>query len=278
MFTDLKVSLPTNFGVATYPPGASFGPRLMQDWEFVWLIQGDAEYRWRDSIVAAAEGSVVLCRPGATDFFQWDRNRRTRHAFFHFQMVPPDGWQDWPLVREPEDDDILHPLFRYVLTWAGQGDPEPCLQAIAAMLAVFHTGNRAAGHVTPGGWPQAVEQAWKYIFEKLDEDPAHTLPLTELAGIACVTPEHLCRLFKSSVGYSPAETVRLARLDRAATLLARSNYAVGEVAAFCGFASPYHFSRLFHSVYGLSPTEFRRRVQAGETPPLPPLLRVSRSF
>ena len=274
----MEIALPSSFGVATYPPGASFGPRRTRDWEFVWLIQGDAEYLCGDQAYAAPEGAVVLCRPGAIDFFRWDRHRRTRHAFFHFQVTdPPDGWQDWPLVREPEDDDILHPLFRYVLTWAGQGDPEQCLQAIATMLAAFRTGDRAAGRVpASAAWPAAVELVCAYIFERLDADPAHALPLKDLAGVACVTPEHLCRLFKSSVGHSPAEAVRLARLDRAATLLARSNYAVGKVADMCGFASPFHFSRLFRAAYGLPPTEFRRRVQAGEPPPLPRLLQVSR--
>ena len=76
------------------------------------------------------------------------------------------------------------------------------------------------------------------------------------------------------MGRSPAETVRLARLDRAAILLARSNYTVGEVAALYGFASPFHFSRAFKDAYGLPPTEVRRRILAGETPPLPRLLRV----
>ena len=269
---DLQITLPTSFGVASYPPGASFGPRVMLDWEFVWLIQGDAEYRWDGAAAAASEGSVVLCRPGATDFFQWDRNRRTRHAFFHFQIAqPPDGWEDWPRVREPADDDILCSLFRYLLTWLGRGDPEPCLRAIAAMLSAFETGSRTTGCLPPEAWPPAVEQVCAYLFARLDEDPACALTLQTLAEIACVTPAHLCRLFQSSVGHSPAETVRLARLDRAATLLARSNYAVGEIASLCGFANPFHFSRLFRAAYGVPPTEFRRRVQAGLPPP-PPLL------
>ncbi len=265
---DLQLTLPTSFGVASYPPGASFGPRVMLDWEFVWLIQGNAEYRWDGAAAPALEGAVVLCQPGTTDFFQWDRHKRTRHAFFHFQMAqPPPGWEDWARVREPADDDILLPLFRYLLTWLGRGDSEPCLRAIAAMLAAFGTGNRTTGRLSPETWPPIVEQVCAYLFARLDEDPACALTLQTLAEAACVSPAHLCRLFQSSVGHSPAETVRLARLDRAATLLARSNYAAGEIAGLCGFANPFHFSRLFRAAYGVPPTEFRRRVQAGLSPP-----------
>ena len=268
-----EVTLPTGAGVATYPPGATFGPRRMRDWEFVWLLEGDAEYRWGEAVADAPEGSVVLCRPGETDSFRWDPHRRTRHGYFHFQVHnAPEGWHDWPLVRGPEDDDVLRTLFRHVLTWSGRGDPEQTRLTIQTMLAAFRTGERTVGGIERKAWPPAVERVCAYVYERLDEDPAAPLPLPVLAGVACVTPEHLCRLFKSSLGYSPAETVRLARLDRAATLLARSNYSVGEIAALFGFASPFHFSRAFKSAYGLPPSEVRRRIQAGETPPLPRLL------
>ena len=274
---DLGITLPGSFGVASYPPGASFGPRSMMDWEFVWLIQGEALYRWGESEVAAAEGSIVLCRPGATDFFQWDRKHRTRHGFFHFGMAHrPVGWEEWPLVRQTAEGDILPPLFRHLLTWLGRGDPESCLQVVATMVAVFRTGNQSAERLPPEAWPVAVETACAFLFRCLERNPAVPLTLADLAGAACVTPEHLCRLFKASVGHSPAETVRLARLDRAAALLARSNYTVAEVAALCGFASPFHFSRLFKSVCGLPPREFRRRAEAGEVTALPQLVQVTR--
>jgi AraC family transcriptional regulator len=279
MLLDLEISLPTGYGVATYPPGASFGPRRMRDWEFVWLLQGDAEYTWGDLTVAAPEGSLVLCRPGAIDSFQWDRVQRTRHGFFHFQVssVPPHWapWEDWPLVRAPEEEDILRPLFRHLLTWMDGGDPDGCRLTIAAMLNVFRTGQRATGGMVREAWPPAVELVCAYIARCLDEDPAASLSLPALASVACLTPEYLCRLFKSSLGHGPAETVRLARLDRAATLLARSNYSVGEIAAQCGFASPFHFSRRFKDAYGQSPSELRRHLQAGASLPLTRLLRAS---
>ncbi len=279
MLPDLDVSLPTGWGVATYPPGASFGPRRMRDWEFVWLMQGDAEYQWGDTNVAAPEGSLVLCRPGATDAFQWDPRRRTRHAFVHFGVERvPDGWPewcDWPLVREGQEDDILRPLFRHLLTWTEGGDAEQCRLTLMTMLTAFRTGQRATGNPAREVWPPAVEAACAFITARLDDDPAAPLPLPALAAHACVTPEHLCRLFKAALGRSPAETVRLARLDRAATLLARSNYSVGEIAALCGFASPFHFSRRFKDAYGQSPSDLRRRVGAGATPPLSRLLRAS---
>jgi transcriptional regulator GlxA family with amidase domain len=71
--------------------------------------------------------------------------------------------------------------------------------------------------------------------------------------------------------------VRLARLDRAATLLARSNYSVAEIARMCGFGDAFHFSRRFKAAYGQSPLQMRRALQNGATPPLSPLTRTFRA-
>ena len=276
MLSDLDVSLPTGWGVATYPAGASFGPRVMRDWEFVWLIEGDAEYRWNENTVAAPEGAIVLCRPGATDGFQWDARRRTRHGYFHFQVRRvPDEWPpaaQWPLVRLPEPHDILHPLFRHLLSRQGRWNDLQCRLTVAHLLAAFVSGDVAAGDAPPVPWPDPVERAWAAIHARLEEQPMAPLCLDDLAAVACVTPEHLCRLFQATTGRSPMETVRLARLDRAASLLARSNYSVAEIADLCGFANPFHFSRRFKDAFGQSPSDLRRAVQTGQTPPLPRLL------
>ncbi len=272
---DLSLDLTGLPGVAVYPPGASFGPRRMVDWEFVWLIQGDAEYTWGAETVFAPEGSVVLCRPGATDFFRWDPHRRTRHGYFHFRLPhPPDGWEGWPLVRRTCADDILLPLFRYMLTWSQGGDASQCRCTARYMLTTYLSDQRATGGVAREAWPAPVEQVCAYIYRRLDDDPAAAMSLAELAGVACVTPEHLCRLFKSALCHSPVETVRLARLDHAAMLLVRSNYAIGEIAALCGFANPFHFSRAFKAAFGEAPTELRRRTFGGEIVPWPRLVQT----
>lgn len=311
MFDQLQLSLPSGRGVGIYPPGATFGPRLMRDYEFVWMLEGHAQYRWHETTVEAPEGSIVLCRPTTqvkgADFFRWDPDKRTRHAFFHFDVLSlPPHWpppDHWPLVRVPVEGDVLRPLFRHLLTWvknrpaaaenapaieshAGTAPPanDPfysvahhdellCRLTMAHMLTAFVSGELAASDAPPDVLPEAVERTLRYIQETLEEDPARAIDLPDLARAAFVTPEHLCRVFKSATGRTPVETVRLARLDRSVTLLARSNYAIGEIAHLCGFASAFHFSRRFKEAFGDSPREIRKRIGGGEIPPLPRLLR-----
>jgi AraC family transcriptional regulator len=281
MLSGLSFTLPTNHGVATYPPGAAFGPRVMRDFEFVWIIEGDVEYRWGGITVPCPQGSIVLCRPGVTDFFRWDPHRKTRHGFYHFNITRiPRDWpkmNDWPLVRAAgQGGDILAPMFRYLLTWIGRGSEDLLRLSMAHLLTSFVLGEAAAMEVPPDPLPAPVERAEQLIRDRLDDDPAAVISLTDLADVALVTPEHLCRLFKSSIGRTPVRTVALARLDRAMTLVSRSNYSLKEIARMCGYSSEFHLSRRVKQEYGQSPRAVRQQIENGETPPLPRLLKTVR--
>lgn len=267
----LRVTRPRAIGVATYPPGATFGPRRLRDYEFVWIIEGDVEYRRGAQAFAAPPGAIVLCQAGDTDSFRFDPQRRTRHGFFHFDLLAaPDDWPppaDWPVVRPAADGDILRPLFQHLLTWAAVGHAWQCELTIAHLLAAFVGGQTAIGDLPREAAPPAVARVEAYIHERLEREPDAAIALADLAGVAGVNRERLCRLFKAATGRSPVETVRLARLERAAVLLARSNYSVGEIATIFGFSSPFHFSRRFKEAFGHSPRALRQRLDAGAPPP-----------
>ncbi|MCZ7643952.1 MAG: AraC family transcriptional regulator [Planctomycetota bacterium] len=284
MHLDLKFTLPKSVGLATYPVGAEFGPRFLRDFEFVWMVEGDAEYRWGARTFAAPEGSFVLCRPcleGETDFFRWDPKRRTRHGFCHFTIERfPADWpplEAWPFVRPPVEGDLCWALARHLGTWLEKGNRLQVELTLTHLLWTFVCGERGSADVPAARLPDPVERALARVQQALDEDASAKLTLAELARAAAVTPEHLCRVFAASTGRSPLETVRLARLDRAAVLVARSNFTFQRIASQCGFASPYHFSRAFKAAYGRAPSVIRKAVSSGELPPLPRLLRFARS-
>ena len=279
-FWSVRVTAAPN--VAVYPPGARFGPRDMREWEFVWLLEGDAIYRWSDAHesgeIALPCGHLLLCRPDRRDEFEWDKTGRTRHGFFHFALQSaPDNWSDtatWLLLRALESDDICAELCRHILRWSGQDDAQ--IDAAASLLlAAFVTGQTLIGAAAPQRAPEAVERALTFLYRTLDANAATPIGLHDLARAACVTPAHLCRVFKTATGFTPLQTVKLARLDRAAILLGRSNYSVGEVARLCGFVSPFHFSRVFKENYGLTPRQLRARAEAGAALPVSRLLRHS---
>ena len=269
---------PLSSGTAVYPAGATFGPRRMREYEFVWMIEGDAVYEVDGEKFAAPQGSIVLCRPGTVDAFRWDISRPTRHGYYHFGLhshprgLPPA--ERWPVVRMADQGgDLLVPLFKHLINWADRGDRALCRLNMELMLRGFVLGRSSFVEPPSDPLPEAVERALAFIKQQLDADAREPISLDQLADAAGVTPSHLCRAFSAATGLRPIQTVQMARLDRAATLICRSNFTLKQIAHLCGFSSAFHLSRRFTEAFKRSPREMRKHIEAGQSPPLPLLIR-----
>ena len=252
--------------IAVYPPGATFGPRALVDYEFVWMIEGNAQYVFDGQIVPAPEGSFVLCKPGVTDAFIWDPRRRTRHGYCHFTIdsVPsalPDP-SEWPILRTTGEVRVLESVFQYLLSVGLSKDPIRLETAISLLVVAFVT-TEEANTLTERVLPDSVERVLGYIKDRLDIESDAKITLSEMATVALCTKEHLCRVFGDALGLTPAECVRLSRLDRSATMLARSNFSISEISSLYGFSNPSHFTKRFEEEYGASPADFRKMLRTG---------------
>ncbi|MFN3352246.1 MAG: helix-turn-helix transcriptional regulator [Brevundimonas sp.] len=86
------------------------------------------------------------------------------------------------------------------------------------------------------------------------------LTTLELAAVAGLSPFHFARAFKTSMGASPAEWIRLRRLTVAQKLLEDGSRSITDVAAAVGYESPSRFARLFRNATGMTPSRFRRSL------------------
>lgn len=69
----------------------------------------------------------------------------------------------------------------------------------------------------------------------------------------------LYRKTKALTGYSPNELLRIARLKKAASLLASSGKTISEITYEVGFTSPSYFTKCYKDYFGESPTDFLKR-------------------
>jgi AraC-like DNA-binding protein len=265
-------------GIADYPPGGVFGPRTLRDWEFVWIIEGQAAWEVDGASHPCPSGSIVLARPGQRDRFVWDAQRPTRHGFVHFSMRDAGLGRGLPLLRPPGGGSgIVRPLLLHLLwlldarpsTWEALADG-----ALGQALDVWRADADMVAGEGGGAMHPLIERVLAHVAQAWRDGRWRPLPLGRLAQAAGVTPAWLIRLFVREVGASPIEALRLLRLDRAAQLLARGEMPVAEVASRSGFADPFHFSRAFRTAYGRSPRAFRGHVAEGGDMPAAPLVRV----
>ena len=85
----------------------------------------------------------------------------------------------------------------------------------------------------------------------------NNLTLEQLAGIACMSPSHFHRLFKSYTGESVYAYIKKIRLEYAALCLLKSNEPATAIALGAGYSNVSAFSKAFRQYYGVSPQDFR---------------------
>lgn len=252
-------------GMTIDPAGATYGPRVQNHYEFIWIMEGRAKATYDRDVLPAREGSILFRRPGVKDYYEWAPDQRTVHAFVHFDLEARRRIQAAspavPALREMPPNDIFRPLFGYLLSLNDLPEPsrsELMLPALDLMFRSYISGEVKVKSRPAAQMPEAVERAIGMIRANVAQSPPDPLQLKQLSEAAHTTPENLCRQFKKFLRLGPLEYAKLARLDRAASQLRRTTASLKEVALSTGFYDAYHFSRSFKQVYGMSPKEFRK--------------------
>ena len=96
--------------------------------------------------------------------------------------------------------------------------------------------------------------------ELIEENLADSeLSVEDLGGKMGLSRVQLYRKIKALTNYSPNELVRIARLKKAASLLASSEKTIAEITYEVCFTSPSYFTKCYKEYFGESPTDFLKR-------------------
>ncbi|WP_019615194.1 AraC family transcriptional regulator [Psychromonas ossibalaenae] len=105
---------------------------------------------------------------------------------------------------------------------------------------------------------ERIRKVCDFINGNLDQD----LSLELLSDTAACSKYHFHRIFKSFMGISTIQFVRLTRMKRASFRLAfEPEYSITDIAYEAHFESPEAFSRAFSRIFGQSPSLFRNRPE-----------------
>lgn len=254
--------------MADYPPGSSFGPRRLGDYEFVWLLAGSAVWSVSEPTsdtepreLRLTQGVLALARSGTIDSYRWDEAQPSRHAYVHFSLIASadlPSETSWPPVRSLAANPLLQGICGYLVSLAGQDSSLARARSdalVGLLLEAFVRDPQIDGTVVLTPQVAAVVQ---HVRDRWSRDGIRALDAGELAAAASISPGHLFRVFRQQYGCGPARALEQVRLARAAVQLQRSNATIAEVSRLSGFANPYHFSRRFSAVYGTPPGAYRR--------------------
>lgn len=107
--------------------------------------------------------------------------------------------------------------------------------------------------------------------------PSERWRLAELADVACLSPFHLCRVFREIVGCSIYDYVLQERLAHALEAVLDGGEDLTGIALEAGFASHSHFTARFRRFFGCTPAALRRAATAGGIAELRRIMTARRS-
>jgi len=98
--------------------------------------------------------------------------------------------------------------------------------------------------------------------EYLYANYSRNINLENLADHACLSVNHLLRTFKLAYNQSPHQFLIQLRLQRAQSLLAKTEYPIYEIVNMVGFKCTSSFIRLFRTRYKTTPLKYRNVLAA----------------
>lgn len=224
---------------------------------FIW--HGRKRFRAAKAVHDVAAGGLSIVNPGDTHtggVLGTDQLLRYTAVYPSAELLAeaglPAGADLRPsVIEEPR----LNALFsRALAPTADAAEVEESL-----LIALSGVASRFAQSPAPPerAHSRAVRRAVEYIVS----DIAAEHRLENIAGVAAISPRHLIRSFRGSIGMTPQEFVRQERVRQAAARLRRGE-ATAQVAHLVGFADQPHMTRAFRKVMGTTPAAYARSWQS----------------
>jgi len=118
-------------------------------------------------------------------------------------------------------------------------------------------------HIKTMAYSKADEQFLEKLNEAVNRNIANIdLDVEHLADSMNMSKPTLYRKIKAISNLTPHELINIARLKRAAELLAANEYKIYEISEMVGYSSQTHFGRCFAKQFGMPPTDYMQMKMA----------------
>ena len=216
------------------------------------LKGGNKELRQKDEIKCSA-GTLLFYKAGE---LHCNKDYISGSRIFHFEID-----KNWFIENKLNPESIQHSeinnltvknIFLNIIREFSIRDElsESSVQSLALFL--FNLLTRQAGCKTS-------LPLWKYDSDKIiEEQTGHKQSLSDLAKKLKVHPVTLSRQFPKYYNCSFGEYLRLQRIEKAISLLAKKTIPISDIAENCGFSEPSNFIRCFKRLKGLTPDAYRK--------------------
>ena len=179
--------------------------------------------------------------------------------WMHFDLYPSADlftMLELPYFVDVPKDSVVYDLFRQA-SEAMQSDSltdrirlKTCLlMLISEYISLVHPDGVAVEDTD-----SRIDRMLRYINRNLDKP----LSVTDLAEHFHLHPTHFIRFFKEKTGETPANYIRIRRMETAKRLLESTDLYISQIMEQIGFCDESQFSKQFKKYYALSPRNYRK--------------------
>ena len=126
----------------------------------------------------------------------------------------------------------------------------------AIALVVDNQKKQAAKNAHP--LSKADIEGLENVINYIADHYAFDIPLSRLAGIACMSESKLKICFKRYTGCTVTEYIQGRRMSQAEHLLIDTDFTMGQIAQMIGYTTSSRFAELFKKSTGILPIEYRK--------------------
>ncbi len=243
--------------------------RILQEFQLVYIVRGGGVFETKETAsVRIKEGQAFVLFPGI-----WHRYTPDPETGWDEYWVGLDGpvprslheenliSEDAPIVSLGFDAELLQLYAKCIDVANSEALGYRQMLSGLSLTILAHIHAVAIGKGSVDGLEEAIVKKTKFL---IVEHLSDTIDWNQMSMELHTSYSVLRHIFKRHTGCSLYQYQLQLRLEKAKTLLNKTNQSVKEVAFSVGFNCAYHFSSLFKRKAGVSPLQWRRDARGGK--------------
>lgn len=274
-------------------PNLVIGPRIIYDYEIVYIKSGTADIVINGVRYQASQGDFFFFKPGVEHaMYIHDETLIQPHIHFDLRYESNSGSvsinfsprealseEQQKLIRENE----LDCFFDHFPDHLRFGNPLYFEQLFFDVIYSYTTPEAfnelrlkcqflyMLDHLLSEiNWQRAkhtslISERARYIRSYLERHLDRRVTLQELSEVYHFDKSYISRIFRETYNLSPIQTHLLLRLNRAKGMIVYTNLSLSDIAEKNGFSSLQDFSRAFRRHEGVAPSVLRESAQKSDS-------------
>lgn len=251
-----------NVGYEQCRQSYQWGPGQKDIYLLHYVVSGRGTYRVNEMEYQLGEGELFLIYPGVEISYQADKDEPWTYYWVGFQgndarviLDLTDLNKEQPVMKTELKEEVQDKIMR-IYQARGSGN-ENKIEMSGYLMILLSRLIKLSVHKKEalGRYHNYVKTALEYI----EYNYGNPITVAEVADYIGISRSHLFRAFEEEFSRSPVRFIQEYKMQRACSLLSKSELSIAAVAYSVGYEDSLYFSRVFHKIMGESPSEYRRK-------------------